>query len=65
MPNKAPDRWRNAVAHEAEEQFSAALIRIGERLAENDSIARAPVPERLTALLDELRRRSALKRNGS
>ena len=62
MRIKAPDNWRNAVAYEAEVQFATALIRIGERLAKDARIVRAPLPERMTALLNELRRRRARKR---
>ncbi len=64
MPGKAPDGWRNVTARELDAQFATALQRIGERLAKDASLAGAPLPERMTALLDELRRRRARNRNG-
>lgn len=55
MPDK---NWQNAVAREADRQFGVALTRIGERLRLTHSgIVKAPLPERMRALLDELRRR--------
>ena len=57
---KTSDHWRNEVACEAERQFAAALEKIGKHLLFADaSFVRAPLPERMTTLLDELRRRRA------
>ncbi|GEM_PF-4590801 len=64
MPGKAPDGWRSRSARELDAQFAMALQRIGERLAKDASIPEAPLPERMTALLDELRRRRARNLKG-
>jgi len=61
--NKKPDKWRNAVEREAERQFAIVLERIGERLRfKHAKIVVGPLPEQMTVLLDELRRRHC--RNG-
>ncbi|TLG79321.1 hypothetical protein [Methylocystis sp. B8] len=64
MPGKAPDGWQNFTARELDEQFAMVLHRIGERLAKNATTPEAPLPERMTALLDELRRHRARNRSG-
>lgn len=65
MPDKASDRWRSAVARDSEQQFAFALEGIGEQLrCRHDNIIHEPLPERKTALLDELRRRRDQRRNG-
>lgn len=64
MQGRAPDGWRNVTARELDAQFAVALQRIGERLAKDATIPEAPLPERMTALLDELRRRRARNRKG-
>jgi hypothetical protein len=54
MPDK---NWQNAIAREADRQFTAVLTRIGERLRfKHSGIVKAPLPERMRTLLDELRR---------
>jgi hypothetical protein len=59
MPNKA---WRDAIAREADRQFAVALTRIGEGLRfKHSEIVKAPLPERMRALLDELRRRRSTR----
>ena len=64
MPGKAPDGSRSRSARELDAQFAMALQRIGERLTKDANVAEGPVPERMTALLDELRRRLARNREG-
>ncbi|TLG77805.1 hypothetical protein [Methylocystis sp. B8] len=64
MPGKAPDGWQNLTARELDAQFAMSLQKIGERLTKYDSIAGAPLPERMTALLGELRRRRARNHDG-
>ncbi|MBI1980494.1 MAG: hypothetical protein HYS63_02820 [Methylocystis sp.] len=66
MPDKASDSWRSVVARDSERQFAFALERIGERLrCRHDNIIHEPLPERMAALLDELRRRRDQRRNRS
>lgn len=65
MAKQAPDRWRYAVARESE-QRSAVAGAIGEYLQyQFAGIVIEPLPERMTALVDELRRRRDQRRNGS
>lgn len=65
MPDKASDRWPNAVARDSEQQFAFALERIDEWLRfRHDNIIYEPLPQRMAALLGELRRRRNQRRNG-
>ena len=59
MPDKAPEDWRSATTSKHEAQFAITLGRIGERLAKDAGIVKAPLPERMAVLLIELRRRRA------
>ena len=66
MLNKKPDRWRNAVEREAERQFAIALESIGNRLRfKHAKIVVGPLPEQMTVLLDELRRRRCRSGRGA
>ncbi len=59
MPDaKAPDDWRNAFAREEGKQRRAVAFVIGEHLRfKLGSVVDEPLPARMAALLDELRRR--------